>query len=417
MVRQHIVIVGAGHAGAQAAIALRLRHFAGRITLIGAEPDYPYERPPLSKDYLAGDHPFEKIRLRPPEFWNFRQIDLRLGEAVSRVLHEAREVEFQSGERLSYGKLIWACGGAPRKLACQGADLQGVHSIRTRADVDKLRAELDAISRVAIIGAGYIGLEVAAVLRKLGKDVVIFEAESRVLARVAGAPISSFYEKEHRSRGVDVRTGVTVQCLEGKDGRVTGVNLATGETVAADLAIVGIGIVPAVEQLATVGAKTGNGIWVDEHCCTSIADIYAIGDCALHANRFAADALVRIESVQNANDQAQTVARHITGDPQPYETVPWFWSNQYDLKLQTIGLAAGHDDVVVRGNPDDRSFAVVYLREGKVVALDCVNDVKDYSQGKVLVQAGAQIGKDRLSERNTPLKELAGEIIGRRFSL
>ena len=243
-------------------------------------------------------------------------------------------------------------------------------------------------------------------LTKLGKTVVLLEALPRVLARVAGEKLSSFYEAEHRAHGVEVRTGQTVTAIEGDGARVTGVRLATGEVVPAQLVIVGIGIVPAVEPLAAAGAACGNGVEVDEFCRTSLAHIYAVGDCAAHANRFADGAMIRLESVQNANDQASVAAKSICGLPQPYVATPWFWSNQFDLKLQTVGLSGGHDTAVTRGDFADRSFSVIYLREGRVIALDCVNNVRDYAQGRKLVEAGAVVDKDVLADTDQQLKEM-----------
>ena len=278
--------------------------------------------------------------------------------------------------------------------------------LRTRADVLKMMDELPAVTQVVIIGGGYIGLEAAAVLRKFGKRVVLLEALDRVLARVAGPELSRFYEAEHRAHGVDLRTSVRVECIEEKDGRVTGVRLAGGEIVTADMVIVGIGIIPAVEPLIAAGAQGSNGVTVDEFCRTSLPDVYAIGDCAAHANGFADGATIRLESVQNANDQATTAAKAITGNLEPYTAAPWFWSNQYDLKLQTVGLSIGFDRTVLRGDSATRSFSVVYLKNGHVIALDCVNAVKDYVQGKKLVETRAEIDLKLLADAAKPLKEL-----------
>jgi 3-phenylpropionate/trans-cinnamate dioxygenase ferredoxin reductase subunit len=400
--RFDVLIVGAGHGGAQAAIALRQRKFAGSIAIVGDEPELPYERPPLSKEYLAGEKAFERMLIRPAAFWDERDVTMLLGRAVTAVDAAAHQVTLGDDASLEYGILIWATGGRPRALACPGADGAHVHSVRNKADIDRMLARLDRVERVAVIGGGYIGLEAAAVLTKLGRKVVLLEALDRVLARVAGEAISHFYEAEHRAFGVDVRTGVAVDCIE--EG---GVRLSDGSLVPADLAIVGIGIVPAVEPLLAAGAAGGNGVAVDGFCRTSLPDIYAIGDCAEHENAFAGGARLRLESVQNANDQANVVAGAITGAAEPYHAVPWFWSNQYDLKLQTIGLSLGHDEAVTRGDPASRSFSVVYLREGRVIALDCVNMVKDYVQGRKLVLDGAQIPAERLADAATPLKELA----------
>lgn len=401
-----VVIVGAGHGGAQAAIALRTAKFAGSIAMIGDEPEPPYERPPLSKDYLSGDKPFERILIRPPAFWGERDVAMRLGRRVVRVDPQAHTVTTGDGATIGYGQLIWATGGSPRRLSCSGHDLAGVHGVRTRADVDRMIAELPGVTRVAVIGGGYIGLEAAAVLAKFGKQVTVLEALPRVLARVAGEPLSRFYEAEHRAHGVDVRLGVTVACIAEADGRTCGVTLADGETVPAEMVIVGIGIVPAVEPLLDAGAAGGNGVDVDAQCRTSLADVFAIGDCATHANAFADGARIRLESVQNANDQATVVAKTIAGTPVDYRAVPWFWSNQYDLRLQTVGLSTGYDGIVVRGDMASRSVSLIYLREGRVIALDCVNATRDYVQGRALVLAGAVIDPAQLADTAVPLKEM-----------
>jgi 3-phenylpropionate/trans-cinnamate dioxygenase ferredoxin reductase subunit len=401
-----ILIVGAGHGGAQAAIALRQHKFEGSIGIVGAEPDLPYERPPLSKEYLSGDRTFERILIRPAAFWQERRVAMVLGRRVVSVDADARRVALDDGEVLGYGKLIWAGGGQPRRLSCAGADLANVHTIRCRADVDLMRHQLEWVKNVVVIGGGYIGLEAAAVLATLGKKVVLLEALDRVLARVAGEPVSRFYEAAHRAHGVDVRTAVAVDRIAGEAGSAIGVRLCDGPLVAADMVIVGIGIVPSVEPLIAAGAEGSDGVDVDEYCRTSLPNIYAIGDCAAHASRFAGGAKVRLESVQNANDQAIAAARSILGRPEAYGAVPWFWSDQYDLKLQTVGLSVGYDDMVVRGNPATRSFSVVYLRRGRVIALDCINVVKDYVQGRKLVVDGMTADRMMLADTSIPLKEL-----------
>lgn len=401
-----VLIVGGGHGGAQAAIALRQRRFEGTIAVIGEDPELPYERPPLSKDYLAQDKPFERILIRPAAFWVEREVRMLTGRRVVSVDPEAHSVTVGDGETIGYDQLIWAAGGHPRRLSCPGADLAGVHSVRTRADVDRLMGELAGTSRVAVIGGGYIGLEAAAVLTKLGRAVMVLEAQDRVLARVAGVALSRFYETEHRAHGVTVRLGAAVEAIEGANGWVGGVRLAGGEMVPAEMVIVGIGIVPAVEPLLAAGAEGGNGVSVDEHGRTSLPDIWAIGDCAVHANAFAEGLPIRLESVQNANDMATTVARAITGEATPYHAVPWFWSNQFDLRLQTVGLSTGHDQEVVRGDPASRSFSIIYLKQGRVVALDCVNAAKDYVQGRALVERRMAIAPDVLADGDRPLKDL-----------
>jgi 3-phenylpropionate/trans-cinnamate dioxygenase ferredoxin reductase component len=292
-------------------------------------------------------------------------------------------VECEDGSRLGYTILIWAAGGTPRRLP------EGGHVIRHRGDVDHILAALPSVRRAVVVGGGYIGLEAAAVLRTLGKEVRLIEAQDRLLPRVAARPISAFYEAEHRARGVEMSIGTAaIDCRDG------------------DLLLVGIGIDPAVGPLKAAGAAGDNGVDVDEHNRTSLPDIYAIGDCAAQVSRFAGGARVRIESVQNAHDQANSAAKAIVGRAEPHDAIPWFWSNQYDLKLQTVGLHHGHDGLVLRGDPGSRSFSLIYLREGRVAALDCVNAVKDYVQGRKLVEAGAAPDPAKLANASVPLKEL-----------
>ncbi|MDX1704068.1 MAG: NAD(P)/FAD-dependent oxidoreductase, partial [Altererythrobacter ishigakiensis] len=322
-----IVIVGTGHGGAQAAIALRQQGHEGSILMLGRDTYPPYERPPLSKEYLAGDKPFERIMIRPEKFWSDKGIEIRLGAMVSDIDWMAHEVVLSDGARIGYRKLIWAGGGDPRRLSCPGANLKGVHAVRDRRDVDMIMAQLESgARRFVVIGGGYIGLEAAAVLRKLDCEVTLLEALPRVLARVAGEELSRFIESEHRAHGVDVRLETAVEAIEGEDSQVTGVKLADGEVIPCDAVIVGIGIVPAVGPLIAAGAAGSNGVDVDEFCRTTLDDIYAIGDCAAHANPYAGQAIIRLESVQNANDMANTAARAIMGDKQPYHALPWFWS-------------------------------------------------------------------------------------------
>ena len=399
-----VVIVGAGHGGAQAAVVLRQQGFDGSIALIGREPEPPYERPPLSKDYLAREKTFERLYIRPPSFWPERGIELLLSREVVALDPNTRIVTLLDGETISYTDLIWATGGDPRRLDCHGHHLSGIHAVRTRQDVDAMMVELGGVSRVAIVGGGYIGLEAAAVLTKLGKSVTLFEALPRVLARVAGPELSAFFEGEHRAHGVDLRTGTSVIAIEGEDW-VTGVRLADDTIVPADMVSVGIGIIASVGPLAAAGANVGNGVIVNEFCQTSLPHVYAIGDCAAHSNGFADGATIRLESVQNANDQASVAARAICGDFGSYAATPWFWSNQYDLKLQTVGLSTGYDNAVMRGDPATRSFSVVYLKEGRVIALDCVNNVRDYVQGRKLVEQRTSVAAADAANTGQPLKD------------
>ena len=375
--------------------------------MISRDRNPPYERPPLSKEYLAGEKPFEKILIRPEQFWADRNVTLRLGCNVNEVDWMRHVLTLSDDSSLSYRKLIWAGGGDARRLDCPGADLAGIHTIRNRRDTDTLKSELAAGARRAVVvGGGYIGLEGAAVLRKLGCEVMVVEMQDRLLARVAGPEISDFYLAEHRSQGVEVRLETGVDRIEGDGEKVTGVTLSTGETIACEIVIVGIGIVPSVGPLIAAGAAGSNGVDVDTYGRTSLDDIYAIGDCAAHPNPYADNAVIRLESVQNANDMASVAAKSIMGERESYDAVPWFWSNQYDLRLQTVGISNGYDQAVLRGTPSDRKFSLIYLREGRVIALDCVNNTRDYAQGRKLVANGAEIDPDLLADTEVALKEM-----------
>ena len=402
-----VVIVGTGHGGAQAAIALRQHGHEGAILMIGRDDAPPYERPPLSKEYLAGDKGFERIMIRPEKFWAEKDIALRLGAAVTAIDPQAHRLTLSDGGQVTYRKLIWSGGGDPRRLPVPGAVLPGVFYVRDKADADAMmRALADGARRAVVIGGGYIGLEAAAVLRKLGSEVVLVEMLPRLLARVAGEELSAFYAEEHRRQGVDVRLSTGVQAVLGED-RVTGVRLDTGEEVPCDMVVVGIGIVPAVAPLIAAGAAGSNGVDVDFCCRTTLDDIYAIGDCAAHANDFADGAVIRLESVQNAHDMANTVAKAIMGEKEPYHALPWFWSNQYDLKLQTAGLSLGFDATVLRGDPATRKFTVVYLKAGVPIAFDCVGTMKDYVQARKLLESGVgKVDPALLADPEVALKDL-----------
>ena len=401
-----VLIVGAGHGGAQAGLMLRQLGFTGTVAMLGDEPELPYERPPLSKEYMAGDKTFDRILIRPESFWSEKQIDMILNSRVEKVDPAAKTVTCTDGRTISYGKLIWATGGSPRPLTCPGSDATGIYGVRRRSDCDAIMAHMPDVKHVIVIGGGYIGLEAAAVLTKFGKGVTLLEALDRVLARVAGEQLSRFYEAEHRAHGVDLRTGAMVESIITKDGAAAGVRLTDGTEIAGDMIIVGIGIIPETAPLIAAGAAGGNGVDVDAYCRTSLPDVYAIGDCAAHDNGFADGAHMRLESVQNANDQAKIAVQHIIGEPTEYNAVPWFWSNQYDLKLQTVGLSGGHDQAILRGDPATRSFSVIYLKNGKFIAIDAVNAVKDYVQGRAHVLSGAVLNQAQLADPSVPLKEV-----------
>lgn len=400
-----VLIIGAGHAGAMLAVGLRQKGFTGSILMVGEEPALPYERPPLSKAYFVGAVEEQRLYLRKPEFWQERDVEIRLSTIVARLRHEDHEAELTDGTVVRYRHCVIATGGRVRKLACPGADLAGVHYLRTLADVDAIRGDLKDGARMVVIGGGYVGLEMAASARKLGYEVTLIEALDRVLARVTSPIISRFYEAQHRAHGVDVRLGTGVEALEGDD-HVTGVRLTTGEVVPADLVVVGIGILPNTELARESGLACDNGVVVDELCRSTDPDVFAIGDVAKHANRYA-PAPMRLESVQNAVDQAKTVVGVIMGQPEPYKDLPWFWSDQYDLKLQTAGLAIDYDETVVRGDATTAPFSVVYLRDGQIIAIDAVNAIKDFMGAKALIQAGVKPDKARLADPAVSMKELA----------
>ena len=405
MIETDVLIVGAGHGGAAAALALRKIGFAGSILMVGREGLPPYERPPLSKEYLARDKPFERILIRPADYWEELKVDTLLHHEVTAVDAQSRRARLADGSEVAFAHMIWSAGGDPRRLTCPGADLAGIHTVRNRQDVDRIMAQIDAgASHAVVVGGGYIGLEGAAVLRKLGMKVTLLEMADRLLSRVAGPDISRFFAEAHSQSGVDIRFGTGVNRMLGENGSVCGVELSDGSTIKADLVIVGIGINPATAALEQAGAQCGNGVWVDRFCETSLPGIFAIGDCALHENPYAGGAQIRLESVQNANDMANTAARAICGEKVPYEATPWFWSNQYDIKLQTVGLSIGHDQALVRGDPATGKFSVVYLKEGRVLALDCVNRPADFVQGKKIVEAGLVVDGALLADIAVPLK-------------
>ncbi|WOE76576.1 NAD(P)/FAD-dependent oxidoreductase [Alterisphingorhabdus coralli] len=406
-----VIIVGAGHAGAQTAIALRQHGFEGSVALVGDEPDLPYERPPLSKEYLSGDKEFARMALRPEAFWQEKAITLFLGKRVSQVSSGLQEITLSDDTVLRYGKLVWAAGGAPRMLDCPGSHSRNVFGVRRKSDSDAIRTALPDATNVVIIGGGFIGLEVAAVAAKAGKKVTIIEVQDRLLSRVSGQIIADYYHKLHVSHGVHIRLHTKAEKFVTNDeGKATSILLDDGSALPCDLVVFGIGIIPETGPLVADGAMGGNGVDVDGLCRTSLSDIYAIGDCANHANAYAHGAHIRLESVQNANDQAKTVAQDIIGKGKPYRVVPWFWSNQYDARLQTVGMTLGHDEEILRGDPESGSFSVIYLRDDKVVALDCVNKTKDYVQGRALVEAavedGQELDKAQLADTEIPLKEV-----------
>ena len=332
-------------------------------------------------------------------------VELVRNRHVTKVDPRRKTIEASDGSSHSYGKLIWAAGGGPRRLVCSGHDLRGVHYMRSRADIDRIRLQLSAARTVVIIGGGYIGLESAAGLVKLGKFVTVLERLGRVLERVTSETLSRIYEREHRDQGVDVRVDTEVLCLQGDAGWVQTVCLTSGETIPADMVIVGVGIVPNIEALADAGASFSNGVQVDECGRTSLEDIFAVGDCASYADAVSAIGRRRLESIENAVHHAEVVANFIVRhDPPPPRPLPWFWSIQYDLHLQTVGLFDSHDRIVKRGSVQAKSFSLVYLKDRRVIALDCVNSKRDFIQGRALIADGSEVREDLIADSSTALK-------------
>ncbi|MDX2224464.1 MAG: FAD-dependent oxidoreductase [Rhodospirillaceae bacterium] len=399
-----VVIVGAGQAGAQAAITLRQQNFAGSITLVGDEGYVPYERPPLSKSFLAGDSALEKMFMRAPEFYAEHAIDVRLNTSVMAIDRTAKSVRLNDGGSLAYDKLVLATGGRVRRLSLPGGDLPQVKYLRTIADVLEYRDRLQPGTRLVIVGGGYIGLEVAAVAVKRGCAVTVLEAMPLVLNRVVAPELSRFYQQVHAAAGVTIATTAGVTAFE-PAGAGVDVLTSTGRRFAADLVIVGIGIAPNVELAAAAGLAVDNGIVVDAFATTADPDIFAAGDCTNHPS-VAGGGRVRLESVQNALSQGKTAALAILGQGAPYDEIPWFWSDQYDLKLQMTGLSRPGDQVVIRGAMAERKFSACYLRDGVLVACHAVNQAKDFIQSKKLIAARASVDPARLADVSVALKDL-----------
>ena len=401
---KRIVIAGAGHAAGQVIATLKQRKYAGKIVLVGNEAHLPYQRPPLSKKFLAGSLAAERLHFKPKSFYDDPQIELHLNTCAAYVDRDGKALITNRGDTVAYDKLVRALGSRARKLSLPGANLEGVHYLRTIADVESIRAEFANAKHVLIVGAGYIGLEVAAVMRQLGLEVTVVEMADRVMSRVVSAEISDFYQIEHTNQGVKLRLSTSIAGFVG-ESRVTAVKTTDGDDIPTDFVIVGIGIIPNTELGTDADLDVDDGIVVNDQCQTSDPNIYAVGDCTSHPNAIY-DRLLRLESVHNALEQAKTAASNICGKETHYSQVPWFWSDQFDLKLQIAGLSAGYDEVVIRGNPADRSFACLYLRNGRLIATDAVNAPRDFVHSKMLIASHAKIDREKLADINTPLKEL-----------
>lgn len=402
------IVAGGGQAGAQCASSLRRNGWPGDIVLIAAEEVLPYQRPPLSKAYMAGEVPVDRLLLRDQAYYDAERIQVRLGETVTAIDRRDNCVVTSEGAALPFARLFLATGTRPRSLDVPGVDLDGVGYIRNVADVRRLRPQFRTHARLVVVGGGYIGLEVAAVARKLGMEVTVVEAGERLLGRVTDPFVSRFYHDTHRERGVDIRLDATVAAFRG-NGKVTGVLLSDGEELPCDLAVIGIGVVAndEVAMYAGLDVEPGQGIVVDANMRTSDPSIYAVGDCTLAWNEFAGRRM-RIESVANAIEQAKIAAAHACGaEPQP-RAVPWFWSDQYDLKLQTAGmLAKGYDRTVVRGEPRSGRFAVYYMQGSSLVAVDAINAPTDFNVAKRIIgQGGIELDPARIADMTVDMRQL-----------
>ncbi|MES1990385.1 MAG: FAD-dependent oxidoreductase [Pseudomonadota bacterium] len=402
-----IVIIGAGQAASQAVVSLRMEGYDGAITMIGDEAEPPYQRPPLSKKFLAGEIGFDRVALKPAEFYTGANCRLLLSTRATAIDTHAKTVATGDGQVIPYTKLLIATGSRVREINVPGFDLEGVHYLRSVGDVHEIQSHFKTGAKLVVVGGGYIGLEVAAVAKKNGLSVTVLETADRVLARVVDPIVSHFYERVHREAGVDILTGVTVTGFEGKDGKVTGVDTGDGRIVPCDFVVVGIGIIPNTELAVNAGLHVENGIVVDEMTRTSNADIFAAGDCTNHPNG-TFDRRLRLESVQNAIEQGKTAAAAMMGKDKPYDQVPWFWSDQYDLKLQIAGLSQGYTQAVTRGRPDtDNNFAVFYLKDGVLIAVDAVNRPPEFMMSKLLIAQHAKLDPARLADETIHMKEVA----------
>jgi 3-phenylpropionate/trans-cinnamate dioxygenase ferredoxin reductase subunit len=400
-----LVIVGGCYAGFQVAASAREHGYAEPIRIVCEEPEPPYQRPPLSKGYLMGKVARGALPLRGEVFYREHSIELALGVRATAIDPGSRTVTLSDGRRLEYRQLALTTGATPRMLPVPGGDLDGVLPVRSLADADRLRERLPEIASVVVVGAGYIGLETASALCAMGKAVTVIEAQPRVLARSTSPALSAFFTRQHRARGVIIRLDDQVARIEGKNGRAIAVVLADGEKVAADLVIVGIGVAPNVELAASHGLAQSQGIVVDRFARTGAPDIFAAGDNTWHPNPYA-DGQIRLESVQNAIDQGKTVAAALTGQQKPYDAVPWFWSDQFELKLQTAGLSTGYDRIVQRGDPESAKFSLFYFAGERLIAVDSVNRPADHMLARRLVAARANFAAEKAGDEGFDLRSL-----------
>ena len=399
-----VVIIGASHAAAEAIASLRKFGWTGGIVLIGDETSLPYQRPPLSKAYYKGDVSAEKLLLRPESFYQKNEVELRLGKRATSINRELKQVSLDDGELINYRHLILATGTRARKLSVDGAEHKSIHYLRSKCDVDNIKAGLKTESKLLIVGAGYIGLEVAASAVKQGIKVTVLETMARVLARVTSPEVSRFYQELHKQEGVEIRLNTALNTVEQNQNGLTAI-CASGEQIEFDSAIIGIGVLPNIELAKEAGLNCDNGIVVNQYTQTNDEHIYAIGDCSMHHN-ILYDRDIRLESVPNAVEQAKVAASNICEKPLIYNQLPWFWSDQYDVKLQTAGLFQGYDQVVIRGDVDNRKFAAFYLKEGTLIAVDALNSAAEFMLSKKLIQNKASPSAELLANPEISLKTL-----------
>lgn len=399
----HCLIIGASHAAAQACVSLRQGGWSGKITVVGDEPNLPYHRPPLSKDFLSGQKDIDDILIRPQSTYEKADVTLKLNTRITAIDAKAKTAQTENGETLNFTKLILTTGARIRRLPVPGQDLPHVYYLRDTQDVLAIKADVSTGNQAVIIGGGYIGLETAASLRKQGMEVTVLEAMDRILQRVTAPELSAFYKRVHTEEGVKILENVgATEIVETKDGLA--VKTGDGQSLPADMVIIGIGVIPNTELANEAGLTVSNGIEVDEFCQTSHLDIYAAGDVTWHYNPIY-DRHIRLESVPNATEQAKVCADHINGKDKPYNSLPWFWSDQFDLKLQIAGLSQGYDDIVIRGDIEgSRNFAAYYFKGDKLLAVDAVNAPRDFMMTRMALSKGKTLDKAVLRDAEAELK-------------
>jgi 3-phenylpropionate/trans-cinnamate dioxygenase ferredoxin reductase subunit len=394
-----VLIIGGGHAASAAVVALRNSKWDGKIVMISDESELPYQRPPLSKGYLLGSINEEQLPIKNQALYHKLDCELKLGVSVTHIDRNSKRLTTKNGGYINYDHLIIATGTSARKLSVPGADLECVHYLRTLADAKRIKQYITPDTKLLIVGAGYIGLEIAASAIKIGASVVVLETQERVLSRVTNPDMSEFYQRLHASNGVDIKLNTGLNELK-RTSTGCQAQLNNGELLDFDLAVVGIGVQPNQALAEEAGLECNNGIVVDSTTRTQDPSIYAIGDVSNHPNAFYATRL-RLESVPNATEQAKTAAKNICGIHNEYNAFPWFWSDQYDVKLQTAGLSLGYDTAVLRGDMNTRSFALFYLKADKLIALDAINSPRDFIKAKQLIPIGLSITPERIEDTDT----------------